>query len=173
MSVGQTDVQRFEPHLGHNWLSCGVSCKVVLWSPSSTNHNGQIGNLSQRVARSLYKRGVFTKSTWRDEGIYCSKSERVITRLYLYLAARVTLIFLLQAYQNKMSWWGVRTKNSRMADFINKLSYNINLLSYLYLWTVTIQAIICRLVFHRFQLFSSNSYVLVWAGHVAFDFILK
>ena len=23
-SVGQTDVQRFEPHLGHNWLSCGV-----------------------------------------------------------------------------------------------------------------------------------------------------
>ena len=24
VSVGQTDVQRFEPHLGHNWLSCGV-----------------------------------------------------------------------------------------------------------------------------------------------------
>ena len=23
-SVGQTDVLRFEPHLGHNWLSCGV-----------------------------------------------------------------------------------------------------------------------------------------------------
>ena len=23
-SVGQSDVQRFEPHLGHNWLSCGV-----------------------------------------------------------------------------------------------------------------------------------------------------
>ena len=23
-SVGQTDVQRFEPYLGHNWLSCGV-----------------------------------------------------------------------------------------------------------------------------------------------------
>ena len=23
-SVGQTVVQRFEPHLGHNWLSCGV-----------------------------------------------------------------------------------------------------------------------------------------------------
>ena len=42
-SVGQTDVQRFEPHLGHNWLSCGVF-------------------LVKRVARSLYKRGVFTKS---------------------------------------------------------------------------------------------------------------
>ena len=23
-SVGQTDVQRFEPHLRNNWLSCGV-----------------------------------------------------------------------------------------------------------------------------------------------------
>ena len=23
-SVGQAGVQRFEPHLGHNWLSCGV-----------------------------------------------------------------------------------------------------------------------------------------------------
>ena len=23
-SVGQTDVHSFEPHLGHNWLSCGV-----------------------------------------------------------------------------------------------------------------------------------------------------
>ena len=22
--VGQTDVHRFEPHLGHNWLNCGV-----------------------------------------------------------------------------------------------------------------------------------------------------
>ena len=28
-SVGQADIQRFEPHLWHNWLSCGVfSCKV-------------------------------------------------------------------------------------------------------------------------------------------------
>ena len=24
VSVGQADVQRFEPYLGHNWLSCGV-----------------------------------------------------------------------------------------------------------------------------------------------------
>ena len=23
-SVGQADVQRFQVHLGHNWLSCGV-----------------------------------------------------------------------------------------------------------------------------------------------------
>ena len=60
-SVSQADVQRFEPHLGHNWFSCGVACKVqVLWAPSGTNQNGQIGN--KRVARSPYKRGVFTKS---------------------------------------------------------------------------------------------------------------
>ena len=41
-SVGQADVQRFEPHLGHNWLSCGVFL-VALWAFSDTNHNGQIG----------------------------------------------------------------------------------------------------------------------------------
>ena len=61
VSVGQADVHRFEPHLGHNWLSCGVFL-VKSTAPSGTNHNGHIGNLSQRVARSLYKRGVFTKS---------------------------------------------------------------------------------------------------------------
>ena len=61
-SVGQADVQRFQPHLGHNLLSCGVFLVQALWAPSGTNHNGQIGNLSQRVARSLYKSGVFTKS---------------------------------------------------------------------------------------------------------------
>ena len=45
--VGQADVQRFEPRLGHNWLSCGVFRVVqALWAPSGTNHNGQIGNLS-------------------------------------------------------------------------------------------------------------------------------
>ena len=42
-SVGQADVQRFKPHLGHNWSSCGVFHKVqALWAPSGTNHNGQI-----------------------------------------------------------------------------------------------------------------------------------
>ena len=44
-SVGQADVQRFEPHLGHNWLSCGVhvSCKVqALMAPSGTNHKAKL-----------------------------------------------------------------------------------------------------------------------------------
>ena len=62
-SVGQADVQRFEPHLGHNLLSCGVflvkSRHFGLPLAQTIRPNG---NLSQRVARSLYKRGVFTKS---------------------------------------------------------------------------------------------------------------
>ena len=33
--VGQADVQRFKPHLGHDWLSCGVF--LVLWAPSGPN----------------------------------------------------------------------------------------------------------------------------------------
>ena len=43
-SVGQADVQRFEPHLGHNWLSLRcVSCKVqALWAPSGTNHKAKL-----------------------------------------------------------------------------------------------------------------------------------
>ena len=38
-SVGQADVQRFEPHLGHNLVELWcVSCKVqALWAPSGTN----------------------------------------------------------------------------------------------------------------------------------------
>ena len=42
-SVGQADVHRFEPHLGRNWLSCSVSCKVqALWAPSGTNHKAKL-----------------------------------------------------------------------------------------------------------------------------------
>ena len=47
-SVGQADVQWFEPHLEAQLVELWcVSCKVkALWVPSGTNHNGQIGNLS-------------------------------------------------------------------------------------------------------------------------------
>ena len=40
-SVGQADVQRFEPHFGNNWLSCSVFLV-------KSRHFGlcQIGNLS-------------------------------------------------------------------------------------------------------------------------------
>ena len=65
VSVCQADVQRFEPHLGHNWLSCSVFLV-------KSTHNGlplaqtirpHWQSLSKRVAQSLYKHGVFTKST--------------------------------------------------------------------------------------------------------------
>ena len=62
--VGQADVQRFEPHLGYNWLGCGVflvkSRHFGLPLAQTLKPNWQ--SLSQRVARSLYKRGIFTKS---------------------------------------------------------------------------------------------------------------
>ena len=56
-AIGQVDVQRFEPHLGHNLLSCGVFLVNVsaLWAHSGTNHKAKLPRL-------LYKRGVFTKS---------------------------------------------------------------------------------------------------------------
>ena len=47
-------------YMKNNFCGDNISpdCKVqALWAPCGTNHNGQIGNLSQRV-----KRGVFTKS---------------------------------------------------------------------------------------------------------------
>ena len=42
--LGQADVQRLEPHLGHNWLSCGyVSCEVqALWASSGTKHKAKL-----------------------------------------------------------------------------------------------------------------------------------
>ena len=53
-SVSQADVQRFEPHLGHNWLSCGVFLV-------KSRHFGL--PLAQTIWPNWqYKRGVFTKS---------------------------------------------------------------------------------------------------------------
>ena len=42
-SVGQADVQRFEPHLGRNWLSCGVFLvKSRHLAPSGTNNKAKL-----------------------------------------------------------------------------------------------------------------------------------
>ena len=62
-SVGQADVQRFEPHLGHNLLSCGVFLVKSrhFGLPLAQTTMAKLA-ISKRVARSLYKRGVFTKS---------------------------------------------------------------------------------------------------------------
>ena len=59
-SVVQTDVQRFESHLGHNLLSCGVFLvKSRYFGPSGTNIRP---NWQSKLTWSLYKRGVFIKS---------------------------------------------------------------------------------------------------------------
>ena len=46
--VGQPDVHRFEPHLGHNQVSCSVFLVKSrhFGLPLAKNNNGQIGNLS-------------------------------------------------------------------------------------------------------------------------------
>ena len=63
-SVSQADVQRFEPHLGHNWLSCGVflvkSRHFGLPLAQTIRPNWQSLLAGGLVA--IYKRGVFTKS---------------------------------------------------------------------------------------------------------------
>ena len=62
-SIGQADVQRLEPHLGHNWLRCGVFLvKPRHFGLPLAQTVKPNWNLSLRVAQSLYKRGVFTKS---------------------------------------------------------------------------------------------------------------
>ena len=62
-SVRQAEVERFKPHLGYNWLGCGVflvkSRHFGLPLAQTITPNWQS---SKRVARLLYKRGVFTNS---------------------------------------------------------------------------------------------------------------
>ena len=63
-SVGQANVQRFEPHLGHNWLSFGVFLVKSrhFGLPLAQTTMAKLAISLRGVARSLYKRGVFTKS---------------------------------------------------------------------------------------------------------------
>ena len=47
VSVSQADVQRFEPQLGDNWLSCGVFLvKFIHFGLPLAQTIRQIGNLS-------------------------------------------------------------------------------------------------------------------------------
>ena len=60
-SVGQADLKRSEVRASSRALLLElryVSCKV-----QAAGHFGQIGNFSERMARSLYKCKVFTKSS--------------------------------------------------------------------------------------------------------------
>ena len=82
MSVGQADVQRIEPHLGHNYLSCGVF--LVKSRPfglplAQTILTKLAISLSGRLIR--YTNVEYPKSIPEETRAICSMSERVITRL--------------------------------------------------------------------------------------------
>ena len=80
-SVSQADVQRFEPHLGHNWLSCGAflvkSRHLRLPLAQTIRPNWQSLLAGGSVAIQMWS--IYKVCTWRDKDNYCSKSERVIT----------------------------------------------------------------------------------------------
>ena len=63
-SVGQADVQRFESHLGHNWLSCGVFLVKFrhFGLPLAQTIRPNWQSLLAGGSVAIYKRGVFTKS---------------------------------------------------------------------------------------------------------------
>ena len=64
-SVGQADVQRFEPHLGHNLLSCGVEFQL------SSRHFGL--PLAQTIRpnwQSLSAGGSVAIQTWSIYKVY-------------------------------------------------------------------------------------------------------
>ena len=99
--VRQADVQRFEPHLGHNLLSCGVflvksrhfgfplaqtiKAKLAIFLSGLLGRGGSVAMQTW----SIYK--VYTL---RDKDNYCSKSERVITRCYYSVREGCPLAFL-------------------------------------------------------------------------------
>ena len=68
--VGQTDVQRFKPHLGHNWLSCGV------FLVKSRHFGLPLAQTIRPNWQSLLAGGSVAKQTW---SIYKSIPEETRT----------------------------------------------------------------------------------------------
>ena len=104
VSVGQADIQKFEPHIRHNWFSC---CVFLVKS----RHFGLPLDQTKRPNwQSFAVGGSVTTQTWsiykvytlQDEDNYCSKSERVITRLYLYLDFFYPIMGSYMKYLQKM-----------------------------------------------------------------------
>ena len=63
-SVGQADVQRFESHLGHNWLSCGVFLvksrhfELPLAQTIRPNWQSLLAGGSVAISYGIYKSGL-------------------------------------------------------------------------------------------------------------------
>ena len=102
-SVGQADVHRFEPDLGHNLLSCGVflvkSRHFGLPLAQTIRPNWQSLSAGRSVAIQTWS--IYKVYTWRDEENYCSKSERLITRLYFSESIDIITIFV---FSSKIDW---------------------------------------------------------------------
>ena len=77
-SAGQAEFQRFEPHLGHNWLSCGVFLVKSrhFRLPLAQKNKAKLANLSKRVAQSAV--GAVANQQW---SIYKSLPEGYNTTL--------------------------------------------------------------------------------------------
>ena len=63
-SASQADVQRFEPHLGHNCLISAITDRVLvqaLWAPSGTNHKATLA-FSLRGWLGLYTKVEYLQS---------------------------------------------------------------------------------------------------------------
>ena len=84
--ASQADIQRFEPHLGHNWLSCGVFlvksrylglslAQTIIYTKLAVSLSGWLSRCTNME---------YLQSTYRDEDSYSSKCEQDITLLYLY-----------------------------------------------------------------------------------------
>ena len=63
-SVDQADAQRFEPHLGHNWLSCGV----FLVKP--THFGLPLAQTIRPNWQSLFAGGSVAIQTWSIYKVY-------------------------------------------------------------------------------------------------------
>ena len=81
-SVSQADVKRFEPHLGHNWLSCGVFFCTGTLAPSGTNHMAKLA-VSPSGWLGRYTNVEYLQSLPEEtRTITVPKSERVYFVLY-------------------------------------------------------------------------------------------
>ena len=63
-SVGQADVHRFEPHLGRNWLSCGV------FLVKSRHFGLPLAQTIRPNWQSLSAGGSVAKQTWSIYKVY-------------------------------------------------------------------------------------------------------
>ena len=86
-SVSQADVQRFEPHLGHNWLSCDV------FLVKSRHFGLPLAETTRPNWQSLLAGGSVTIQTWIIYKVYLKRRGQLL--LQFRTGYNTTLSFLL------------------------------------------------------------------------------